>query len=93
MKQGLEALDDQVDGFAGLDHDENLSRPLEEGDELFVGFAHLGFFALGQAVDEFFALFGGAIEDGNGKAVSLDVQSDVATHDFQANHAECLTHT
>ena len=47
--------------------------------------------ALGDAVDEVLGLGEGAVEDGDGEAVALDVEGDVPPHHFQSDDAESLS--
>ena len=90
LEQRLEFVNHRVDGFAGLDHDENPTWPFKVGDEVRDFFKPFGILALGQFIDEVFGLGVGAIIDRDGETVALDVECDIPPHDFQSDHAECL---
>ena len=82
--------DDGIDGRAGFYHDENAARAIEELDEFLDGFAAAGVFAAGQFVEKMFGLGVGAVIDGDGKAVALNVEREISAHHFQSDDAECL---
>ena len=52
----------------------------------------VNFAALGPALDELLRPLGGAIEDGDGDAVVVEVQDEVLAHDGQADDGKLLRH-
>ena len=75
-------------GGPGLDHDHDLARPLQRGDEILDGVAADDLLPLASAVDEVVDLGGRAVEDGHGEAVALHVQDEVLAHHGQADQAD-----
>ncbi len=90
LQMRAELGDDGIDRSAGLDHDEDAARAFEELDEFLNGLAAFGIFAAGQFVEEMLGFGVGAVVDGDGEAVALDVERDVSPHHFESDDAECL---
>ncbi len=88
LEQRGDLLDHLIDGRAGLDHDHDLARPLQRGDQLLDGVAADDLFALGPAGEELVDPSAGAVEHGHGVAVALHVQDEVFAHDGQADQAD-----
>jgi hypothetical protein len=90
LKMGAKFGNHAIDGWAGFDHDQDAARALEELDEFGDGLGGFGILALCQVVDEVLGLGVGAVVDGDGEAVALDVERDVPPHYFEPDDPESL---
>ena len=89
MRQQL--LDHLVDRVAGLDHQHDAARPLQQLDQLFDRVRADDLRALRLVVDELVHLGDGAVEHGHLVAVVVHVQDQVLAHDGQADQADITT--
>ena len=91
FEMGTDVVDDLVDGLAGLDHEHDAARALEQAGELLDGMRADDLGALGFVGEEVVHLGDGAVEDGDLEAVVVHVEDEVLAHDGQADEAD-ITH-
>ena len=87
-EQGEELFDEFIDRRSRLDHEHDLARRGQAGDDFFQRVAAdevLAFAAAGQQVVHFARR---AIEDSHGEAAAFDVQGQVFAHHGQADHGD-----
>ena len=89
MRQDV--VDHLVDGVAGLDHEHDAARALEQAGELFDRVRADDLRALGFVGDEVVDLGDGAVEDGDLESVVVHVEDEVLSHDGKADQAD-ITH-
>src|SRR5207302_3460343 len=87
FKKGDELTDHLIDRFAGLDHDHDLARLLESAEQLFNRMSWMNIFPFSASGGEFVGDFGGAIENGNVKALRFHVEDEVFAHHRQSDQA------
>ena len=87
LEQGGQLVEDRVDRAAGLDHDHDLARALERGDQILDVLTADQVLPHAAPTDEFVDLGGGPVEDRHGVAVALHVQDEVFPHHGQADQA------
>ncbi len=88
-------VDHLVDSVAGLDHQHDAARALEQADELFDGVRADDLGALGFVGQEVVHFGDGAVEDGHLEAVVVHVEDEVLSHDGEADQADvtrCFWH-
>ncbi len=91
-----QVVDHLVDGVAGLDHQHDAARALEQAGQLLDGVRADDLRALGFVGEEVVDLGDGAVEDGDFEAVVVHVEDKVLSHDGeadQANITRCFGHT
>jgi hypothetical protein len=87
--------DHLVDGVAGLHHEHDAARALEQAGEFFHGMCADNLCPFGFVGDEIVHLGNGAIENRNFEPVVVHVEDKVLSHDGEADEADitrCVWH-
>ena len=88
-------VDHLVDCVAGLDHEHDAARALEQGGEFLDGVGADDLGSLGFVGDEVVDLGHGAVEDGDLESVVVHIEDKILSHDGKANEADithCIRH-
>ena len=88
LKQGGQFVNHTIDRRACLDHDHDLARSLERGDQVFDRMSTDEFLALASTVDKLVNLRRRPVEDSHGIAAAFHVENQVFAHDGEADQAD-----
>ena len=85
---GNQQFDEIVDGLTGLDHQHDLVRTLQIGDQLFDAVCADDVLAFAAAVHEVVDFAYGTVEAGDGESLALHVQNQIFTHDGKTDQTD-----